>query len=312
MTARLGGVVKKVPWWVWVAGVLVIVLAVGTGVLLGRGPLSERDDGKPDVAEEPTRTPDATETPEPRPSEPLEPTELTTLRVYLVRGEHLGAASRAVAKTESPARAAMEQLLLGPTAAEGGANLLTEIPTGTRLLGLTVDGGTARVDLSKEFASGGGSLSANVRLAQVIYTLTQFPSVQRVVLLVEGEVVEAFMGEGLILAGPQTRADFESAAPAILVEGPTPGATVASPIRVWGTANTFEAAFMIRVLDTTGATVVETPAMATSGSGTRGTFDVSVVYPAAAKPAGTVVVFEYSAKDGSEINTVAIPVTMQR
>ncbi len=300
---------KRVPRWGWVAGAAVVAVAFGAGVLLvsDGGPLRP-EPSLPDLA---TETPSATRSVDPDPT-PLEPTQTMQVRVYLSRGEYLGVSSRTVPATASAAEAAMAQLLLGPTAAEDGWGFATLIPAGTRLLGLSVSQGTASVDLSNEFVMDGGTHDAMLRLAQVVHTLTQFSAIERVLLLIEGEVVDVYSGEGIVLDGAQTRADFEPVLPPLLVEGPTPGEQVDSPIRVRGTGNTFEAAFMVRVLDDTGATVVEIPAMATSGSGTRGTFDVSVTYPDSARPAATVVVFEYSAQDASEINAIEIPVKMQR
>ena len=99
----------------------------------------------------------------------------TALRVYFLRDEKLGVAERRVAHTTMPATAAMKGLLAGPTSAESAAGLTSAIPAGTRLLGLTLDGSTARVDLSSRFASGGGSLSMTARVAEVVYTVTRYP-----------------------------------------------------------------------------------------------------------------------------------------
>lgn len=303
---------KRMPWWVWVAGVLVIALVLGAGVLLGRT-LGDKEREQPETPGESTEAPEPTGTVEPGDDTPAgEPAKTTTVRVYLSRGEYLGVAARTVPETKAVATAAMQELLAGTSAAEQGWGLSSQIPAGTKLRGLTVNDGTARVDLSGEFAAGGGTLSATMRLAQVVYTLTQFPSVQRVVLLIDGTQIDVFSGEGIVLDHPQTRADYEPVLPAIFVESPVPGETVSSPIRLRGTANTFEASFMVRIEDANGATLNEVPAMATSGTGTRGTFDVSVTYPLASAGAGWVVVYESSAKDGSEINTVAIPVVPKK
>lgn len=297
---------KKVPWWVWVAGALVVVLAVGLGILLARETAPETaKQGQGAGTEEPTVTPPATE---PNTEQPSVSTEKMKVRVYLVRGEKLGVALREVPKSQAVARAAMEQLLAGPTAAEQGYGLSSQVPAGTKLLGLSIANGVARVDLSGEFASGGGSLSVTLRLAQLVYTLTQFSTVERVELMLDGQVVDVFTGEGIVMDMADTRPDFETVLPAIFVEGPTPGETVASPIRLWGTANTFEASFIVRVKDINGNVVIEEPAMASSGTGTRGTFDLPIVYPDAAAPIGSITVYESSAKDGSEINVVEIPV----
>ncbi len=49
------------------------------------------------------------------------------------------------------------------------------------------------------FATGGGSFSMLARVAQVVFTATQFSTVERVVLLLEGRPIEALGGEGLVL-----------------------------------------------------------------------------------------------------------------
>jgi germination protein M len=101
-----------------------------------------------------------------------------------------------------------------------------------------------------------------------------------------------------------TRASFEDETPAILVETPLPDATVSGPLRVAGTANTFEATFMIQVF-VAGTKVYDHFATATSGSGTRGTYDVSI--PVRATGAGKLVVFESSAENGQPLHQVEIP-----
>jgi spore germination protein GerM len=60
-----------------------------------------------------------------------------------------------------------------------GRGIGTLVPADTRRLGLDISGGTATIDLSSEYQSGGGSPSMTARLAQVVYTLTQFPIVKR-------------------------------------------------------------------------------------------------------------------------------------
>ena len=48
--------------------------------------------------------------------------------------------------------------------------------------------------------------------------------------------------------------------------------------------------------------------MATSGSGTRGTFDETLSFSSSVHGDATLVVFESSAKDGSEVNVVEVGV----
>ena len=121
-----------------------------------------------------------------------------TVRLYLVRGEKIGVAGR----TLPPARRVSPQQpyassFARPTLPTSGIGLGTTIPAGTTLRGLTIKNGLATVDLSKQFESGGGSLSMQLRVAQVVGTLTQFPTVKRVAFRIDGKPVESIGGEGV-------------------------------------------------------------------------------------------------------------------
>jgi germination protein M len=235
-----------------------------------------------------------------------------TISVYFTRGEKIAAAHRVIPKTSETGKAAMQALLEGPSVAETAAGLIGAIPEGTRLLGLNIDKGLATVDLSGEYASGGGSLSMFMRIAQVVYTLTQFPSVSKVSFQLDGQAVTALGGEGIILNHPVGRADYEDMAPAILVESPAVGDTVSSPVHISGSANTFEAAFTVDLLNAEGVVVAEKQVMATSGTGQRGTFQVDVPFTVGQAGNATLKVFEQSAKDGSPINVVEIPIRLNK
>jgi len=239
------------------------------------------------------------------------PAKPVSLRVYLTRGEKIGVTTRVVPATKAVASAAIKELLEGPTAEEKAFGLGTVIPIGTRLRGVTVNSGTATVDLTGDFDSGGGTLSMTMRLAQVVYTLTQFPTVDRVLFKIDGVPVSVFGGEGLLIGTPQTRGDYEDVTPAILVESPTPGQAAKSPLRVTGTANTFEATFMAEIRDDKGKILKQGFQMATSGTGTRGTFDFRIAFPIGTTQMGSLVVYENSAQDGSPINVVKIPLKLQ-
>lgn len=236
-----------------------------------------------------------------------EPAAETVVRAYFVRDEVVGPVARP-ATGPAVAAAAMEGLLGGPDPSEEEIGFSTTIPAGTELNGVTITGGVATVDLSSEFTSGGGSASMRGRVAQVVFTLTQFDTVDSVEFEVDGEPLTVLGGEGLMLDDPQTRTDWEDLSPAILVESPLPFEEVTSPLRISGTGNTFEASFVVNVTDGDGLIVYDEPAMATSGTGTRGTFDVTATFEVPREGIGAVIVFELSAKDGSQINVVEVPV----
>lgn len=105
---------------------------------------------------------------------------------------------------------AFQSLLDGPKP-DRDKDYTTTIPQGTKLLDLKLDQQGIHVNLSKEFASGGGSTSMTGRVAQIIYTATSLDNNAKVWINVEGKPLEAPLGgEGLILEQPTTRQDFKN------------------------------------------------------------------------------------------------------
>ena len=134
------------------------------------------------------------------------------------RDNGLVAVRRAHAPTQLVATAAMNALLEGPTPSERSAGLSSAVPLGTRLLGIAIHDGLATVDLTSEYQSGGGALSMQTRLGQVVCTLTQFPTVQKVRFRLDGTPVNVFSSEGIVLKNPVGRSDYADLLPAITVD----------------------------------------------------------------------------------------------
>ena len=146
-----------------------------------------------------------------------------------------------------------------------------------------------------ERAAGFTTVIGGPGAAQVVYTLSQFDPSKPVD--VEGK--------------SYTRADFEDETPAILVESPLPFQAVSAPLRVTGTANTFEATFEYELTDPDGDVLSHDFVTATSGSGTRGTFDFTIPFEAP-NGLGNLVVYERSAADGSKTHVVEIPLALAK
>ncbi len=235
---------------------------------------------------------------------------MTTFEVWFGYGEWLFVTERTEPSSPRVGAAAVAALLAGPSAAERTAGVGTSIPEGTALLGLSIEGGIATVDLSGTFGSGGGSLSMFSRLAQLTYTLTQFPTVHGVNLELDGKPVTVFGGEGIILDQPMTRRSYRDRLPPILVRSPLIGEQVSSPVTISGTANVFEATVSITVLDARGTEIARGFATATCGTGCRGSFSTAMAFTVDRRQTGTVRVYEASAKDGRPINVVDIPVVL--
>ena len=214
---------------------------------------------------------------------------------------------REVAATTAVARAAIVALLEGPRGTEGGA-MSSAVPAGTRLLGLTIKDKVATVDFSSEFESGGGSASANIRLGQVVYTLTQFSTVKSVVFQIEGRTVTVFGSEGIVLDGPVARADYLDLLPGIFVDRPAYGAALGNPGRVTGSAQgVFEATFRITLLDGAGKSIADQQVMAACMC-ESGAFEATIRYDVPKAQWGVLRVWAGSAKDGSPILVREYPV----
>ncbi len=271
--------------------------------------------GGPDLTPAPSGGPSASPSSDPSaspsggPSGSPTPVSTIIVRTYGVLPGDVGveglvATLQTIPATSGVARAAMEQLLAGKLA----NGVSSAIPDGTRLLGLSVKDRVATIDLSREFETGGGSASSFYRLGQVVYTLTQFSSVGSVLFQVDGRTVTTFGPEGIVLDGPQTRADYEDQLPSIFVDRPAFSAAIGNPARVAGNANVFEAVLQITILDASGRTVYEQHAMATCGSGCRGTFDVTAPYSVSKGQWGTLRVWVASARDGKPEDVRDYPV----
>jgi hypothetical protein len=234
----------------------------------------------------------------------------TPLKVYFLQGEKLVSVQRRrMVVAQAVAGFAIRALLQGPDRAERAAGLSTTIPTGTRLSRITIRNGTADIDLSAAYASGGGTLSMTARLAQVVYTLTQFSTVQRVTFRLDGTPVTAFGGEGIVLDKPVTRARFTELLPPIFVDTPARGATVRSPVRISGVADVFEGQFIVEVRTATGRVLVRGSGHAAMGM--YAPFSVKLSYKVTHTQAGSVVAYDRSAKDGSVIDLVKVPVILR-
>ena len=97
----------------------------------------------------------------------------------------------------------------------------------------------------------------------------------------------------------------------IKVDEPLAGASITSPFTLSGSANVYEAALNAELTSSDGSVLDSTAFHATAGTGTWGTFSTSITFPAGHAGAATLTVYSVSAKDGSRINQVVIPVNLR-
>lgn len=231
--------------------------------------------------------------------------EAVPVAVFFVRDEKV-AAARADVAPPATARGAIEALLGGPDDVTGADDMTSAVPGGTELLDLAVEDGTALVDLSAEFTSGGGSLSMQLRAAQVVFTLTQFDTVDDVTFRIDGEPVDALGGEG-VPAADLDRSDFDAVTPLVLVTSPLPGEPAESPLAVEGISNTFEANVLYEVVDAEGTTLAAGFTTATAGTGTWGEFAFDAAWTDEVSGEVTLVVYQEDMEDGGRRDVYEVP-----
>jgi hypothetical protein len=236
------------------------------------------------------------------------PTREISLQVWFARDGKLFSTERTIPATPGVGQAALDRMLAGPSAAEAAAGLSSQVPAGTSLRGVSISSGIATADFSSAFGSSASSSVMALRIAQAVYTLTQFPQVNGVRFELGGQGVTSI--GGVPVQAPQTRAMYASYLPAITVQSPVIGEQVTSPVTVSGTADVFEAVVSVRVLDSAGNELARTFTNASCGTGCRGSYAVTISYSAAQSQPGTIEVFETSAKDGQPVNVQLIPVTL--
>ncbi|WP_406069231.1 Gmad2 immunoglobulin-like domain-containing protein [Micromonospora sp. NBC_01638] len=288
------------------ASVLVAALLVGgcgtpRSGALGPAPTAAPSSAAPSSTATSSATPTERADPTPSADPPRSPTttppapartttrDTVTIELWFVRAGQLVPTRRARPATVATSRLALTELAAGPTPAEAATGLTTLVPAGVEVTRITDGMATLRVP------SADGPVQRRLREAQVVWTLTQFPTVRQV--RVED-------------AAPVDRTDYADLLPPIVVTGPIPGERVWAPLVVTGTATVFEATVSVRVLDAAGREVAAGFGTASCGSGCRGGYRVVVGWHTAREQKGTVEVYEVSARDGSRINTMAVPVVL--
>jgi spore germination protein GerM len=97
------------------------------------------------------------------------------------------------------------QAIAGPP---GGTEAI-RFPTGTRVQGVTVDGSTATVDLSREVTrQAGGSFGENGEFKALVFTMTGVPGIDAVKITIDGATVPTLPGGHVELDQPLHRSDF--------------------------------------------------------------------------------------------------------
>ncbi len=167
-----------------------------------------------DAVPAPLQTEPAPDDPQtPPPVAPLPPDVLTPIvgadgaearprTVYFSALDQNGVISRApvqrlVADTGAPLTATLYALLDGLTPDERGTRLISLIPESAELRSVSIQDGTAYIDFNEEFLYNPyGKDGYAAQIKQVVWTATEFPTVKRVQILIDGRKV-SYLGENI-------------------------------------------------------------------------------------------------------------------
>lgn len=133
--------------------------------------------------------------------------------IYFIRVTDDGAihpeqVRRTVEYVDTPMTATLRTLLEGPTAQELSLGLLNLIPDGTKLISARVENGVAYLNFNEAFRFNSmGAEGLIAQLQQIVFSSTEFRTVNKVQILVEGQRVE-YLGEGIYTGEPIGREQF--------------------------------------------------------------------------------------------------------
>jgi spore germination protein GerM len=143
------------------------------------------------------------------------PTRTRQARLFFIAvqpdGEiQLKSVIRPVKYTDAPLTSTIEALLAGPTPAEVNQGLLSLVAPEARLRRAQVKDGTAYLDFSESFRFNSlGKEGLAAQLQQVVYSATEFSTVKRVQILLEGQTADFLGPEGLFIGKPLSRDSFQ-------------------------------------------------------------------------------------------------------
>lgn len=116
---------------------------------------------------------------------------------------------RSLSKSDSPLTDSINALLAGPTADELSKDMMTLIPSGTKLLGASVKNGIATLNFNENFQFNSVGVEGYIaQLMQIVYTATEFSTVRNVQFLIEGEKRDYLGSEGQWIGSPLARSSF--------------------------------------------------------------------------------------------------------
>ncbi|MDR2193436.1 MAG: GerMN domain-containing protein [Treponema sp.] len=121
---------------------------------------------------------------------------------------HRIAVKRMLPNTETPLTETLEALLAGLFESEEEQRIISLIPKETKLLSVVIQQETAYINFNEEFLyNTHGKDGYAGQIKQVLWTATEFPTVKRVQILIEGRK-ESYLGENIWIGSVLEREQF--------------------------------------------------------------------------------------------------------
>ena len=147
-----------------------------------------------------------------QPEPPLVPplVELRERSLYFIQVDQRGTifrtrVNRNLPLSNTPMTDVLNALIAGPSDDERRRGLISLIPPDTRILSATVRGETAYISFNEDFLYNTYGVDGYIgQLRQIVYTVTEFPNVSDVQILIEGHRQE-MLGKGIWIGSPIRR-----------------------------------------------------------------------------------------------------------
>lgn len=143
--------------------------------------------------------------------------------VYLVANDMLLSVPRPI-PPDAELADVISVLISGPTRNEAAIGLRSALPRDRTVLSVSQARRTATVDLEPTFTEIRAA-EQPIAIAQIVFTLTRRPDVDRVAFTLDGEPLEVPRGDGSLTSDPLTRSDFPELTSTV---GELPGTTTSS------------------------------------------------------------------------------------
>ena len=133
-----------------------------------------------------------------------------TIKIYFFKSGNLFAVERPLKVDKAVLKETIAELLSGPTEEEKEQGVTTQLPKDIKALGFKLRRRTAIINFNRKLeACSGGSARLQGMVAQIVYTATEIPGIDKVWIWIEGEKEVVLGGEGLVLDHPLSRREIE-------------------------------------------------------------------------------------------------------